>query len=175
MQNVRQEKLLAMLCEREGWMTSRQLARLLGVSDRTIRSDVDAINKRITPPPIESNVRLGYRMMEDARTGLFAPEKKVPETEIPQTPGARCIYIIQKLLFEARELNLVSLQNQIYVSGYSIDNDIKRIRRMLEPYASLKLVRNRECISLKGDEAGKRRFYRDLLVAEVQDNTSTST
>ncbi len=100
MQNVRQEKLLAMLCEREGWMTSRQLARLLGVSDRTIRSDVDAINKRITPPPIESNVRLGYRMMEDARTGLFAPEKKVPETEIPQTPGARCIYIIQKLLFE---------------------------------------------------------------------------
>ncbi len=170
MQNVRQEKLLAMLCEREGWMTSRQLARLLGVSDRTIRSDVDAINKRITPPPIESNVRLGYRMMEDARTGLFAPEKKVPETEIPQTPGARCIYIIQKLLFEARELNLVSLQNQIYVSGYSIDNDIKRIRRMLEPYASLKLVRNRECISLKGDEAGKRRFYRDLLVAEVQDN-----
>ena len=76
MQNVRQEKLLAMLCEREGWMTSRQLARLLGVSDRTIRSDVDAINKRITPPPIESNVRLGYRMMEDARTGLFAPEKK---------------------------------------------------------------------------------------------------
>lgn len=76
MQNVRQEKLLAMLCEREGWMTSRQLARLLGVSDRTIRSDVDAINKRITPPPIESNVRLGYRMMEDARTGLFAPEKR---------------------------------------------------------------------------------------------------
>ena len=73
-------------------------------------------------------------------------------------------------MFEARELNLVSLQNQIYVSGYSIDNDIKRIRRMLEPYASLKLVRNRECISLKGDEAGKRRFYRDLLVAEVQDN-----
>ena len=29
MQNVRQEKLLAMLCELEGWMTSSQLARLL--------------------------------------------------------------------------------------------------------------------------------------------------
>lgn len=41
---------------------------------------------------------------------------------------------------------------------------------MLEPYTNLKLVRNRECISLKGDEASKRRFYRDLLVAEVQEN-----
>ena len=62
------------------------------------------------------------------------------------------------------------LQGQIYVSGYSIENDLKRIRRMLEPYANLKLVRSRECISLKGDEASKRRFYRDLLVAEVQEN-----
>ena len=42
------------------------------------------------------------------------------------------------------------LQSQIYVSGYSIDNDLKRIRKMLEPYSGLKLVRNKECISLKG-------------------------
>ena len=170
MQNVRQEKLLAMLLERGDWMTSRQLAGLLGVSDRTIRSDVEAVNRRMDPAPIESHVRQGYRIAENAKLSLPAAGKESPESEIPQTPGARCIYIIQKLLFEARELNLVSLQNQIYVSGYSIDNDLRRIRRMLEPYAGLKLVRNRERISLKGDEAGKRRFYRDLLIAEVQDN-----
>lgn len=41
MQNVRQEQLLAILSERGDWMTSRQLAGLLGVSDRTIRSDVE--------------------------------------------------------------------------------------------------------------------------------------
>ena len=170
MQNVRQEQLLAILSERGDWMTSRQLAGLLGVSDRTIRSDVEAVNRRITPAPIESNVRQGYRVMEDARTSIPAPEKNPSGPEVPQTPGGRCIYIIQKLLFETRELNLVSLQDQIFVSGYSIDNDLKRIRRMLEPYANLKLVRDRECISLKGDEASKRRFYRDLLVAEVQEN-----
>lgn len=63
MQNVRQEQLLAILSERGDWMTSRQLAGLLGVSDRTIRSDVEAVNRRITPAPIESNVRQGYRVM----------------------------------------------------------------------------------------------------------------
>ena len=169
MQNKRQEQLLAILSERRDWMTSRQLAGLLQVSDRTIRSDVEAINKHTDPPPIESNVRQGYRLCGDARPAL-ASGAKTREADIPQTPGARCAYMIQKLLFEVKELNLTMLQSQIYVSGYSIDNDLKRIRKMLEPYGGLKLVRNKECISLKGDEASKRRFYRDLLVAEVQEN-----
>ena len=169
MQNKRQEQLLAILSERRDWMTSRQLAGLLQVSDRTIRSDVEAINKHTDPPPIESNVRQGYRLCEDARPAL-ASGADAREADIPQTPGARCAYMIQKLLFEVKELNLTMLQSQIYVSGYSIDNDLKRIRKMLEPYSGLKLVRNKECISLKGDEASKRRFYRDLLVAEVQEN-----
>ena len=169
MQNKRQEQLLAILSERRDWMTSRQLAGLLQVSDRTISSDVEAINKHTDPPPIESNVRQGYRLCEDARPAL-ASGADAREADIPQTPGARCAYMIQKLLFEVKELNLTMLQSQIYVSGYSIDNDLKRIRKMLEPYSGLKLVRNKECISLKGDEASKRRFYRDLLVAEVQEN-----
>lgn len=169
MQNKRQEQILAILAERNDYMTSRQLAELLQVSDRTIRSDVDVINRKAGEvPSIESNMRFGYRLNPEARP-LPAQQEKA-DGEIPQTPGARCIYIIQKLLFETRSLNLTVLQSQIYVSGYSIDNDLKRIRRMLEPYANLKLVRNKECISLEGDEASKRRFYRDLLVAEVQEN-----
>lgn len=168
MRNKRQEQILAILAERKDYMTSRQLAELLQVSDRTIRSDVDAINRSMETAPIESNVRQGYRLNPEAELPSL-PKAEVRD-DIPQTPGARCIYIIQKLLFETRELNLTVLQSQIYVSGYSIDNDLKRIRKMLEPYANLKLVRNKECISLQGDESSKRRFYRDLLVAEVQEN-----
>ena len=170
MRNKRQEQLLTILAGRQDWMTSRQLSGLLQVSDRTIRSDIDTINKTIDPPPIESNVRQGYRLRAETRGEVFVSANSNADPEIPQTPGARCIFIIRKLLFEVRELNLTVLQSQIYVSGYSIDNDLKRIRKMLEPYSSLKLVRNKECISLKGDEASKRRFYRDLLVAEVQEN-----
>lgn len=168
MRNKRQEQLLAILAERKDYMTSRQLAELLQVSDRTIRSDVEAINRSMDLAPIESNVRQGYRLNPEAKIPSL-PKEEIRD-DIPQTPGARCIYIIQKLLFETRELNLTVLQSQIYVSGYSIDNDLKRIRKMLEPYANLKLVRNKECISLQGDESSKRRFYRDLLVAEVQEN-----
>ncbi len=173
MLNDRQERLLELLTEKQDWMTSRRLAELLNVTDRTIRSDVKAVNRQPGRMGIESNVRKGYRaVMRQEESGKGAlPEQDVHGAQdIPQTPGARCIYMIQKLLFENRELNLTSLQSQIYVSDYSIQNDLKRIRKMIEPYAGLRLVRNLECVSLQGDEHMKRKFYRDLLVAEVQEN-----
>lgn len=154
MLNKRQERLLKLLTDKKDWMTSRDLAGYFRVTDRTIRSDVDAVNRQGGTPLIESNVRKGYRAVMDIR--------KEPQASgvqgIPQTPGTRCIYIIQKLLFENRELNLTDLQSQIYVSDSSIQNDLKRIRKMIEPYPGLRLVRSRECISLQGDEVSKKAF-----------------
>lgn len=166
MLNRRQEQLIKLLTEKKEWMTSRELAGYFRVTDRTIRSDVDAVNRQGDHPLVESNVRKGYRALPVA-----GQEPKPAQNQgMPQTPGTRCIYIIQKLLLENRELNLTELQGQIYVSDSSIQNDLKRIRRMIEPYPGLRLVRSRECISLQGDEISKRRFYRELLVAEVQEN-----
>ena len=169
MLNDRQERLLELLTKSRDWMTSRRLAELLNVTDRTIRSDVEAVNRQSGGLGIESSVRRGYRAIRRQEQREQGPEGPLA-SDIPQTPGARCIYMIQRLLFENRELNLTQLQSQIYVSDYSLQNDLKRIRRMIEPYTGLKLVRSLECVSLEGDEHVKRKFYRDLLVAEVQEN-----
>lgn len=174
MENRRQRRILSLLAERGEWMTSRQLAAFFQVSDRTIRSDIRSLNGRYGEPVIESNVQSGYRLIPGKGKVVSEKAEKIKtekwETKIPQTAEARCVYIIQKLMFEVKELNLVMLQSQIYVSGFSIDHDLKRIRKMLEPYPTLKLVRSHECISLQGDELSKRKFYKDLLVAEIQKN-----
>lgn len=169
MLNKRQEQILAVLSEKKQWITGKSLSAMMKVSDRTIRSDIETINREIEASPIESNVRFGYRIVGEYQGKQAAPGPQAGAA-IPQTPGARCIYIIQKLLFDTKELNMVDLQNQIYISDYSIQNDLKRIRKMIEPYGDLKLVKNRECLSLQGSEISKRRFYRELLVAEVQEN-----
>ena len=113
MQNKRQEQLLALLADRQGYMTSRQLAEILQVSDRTIRSDVETINRQNSPAPIESNVRQGYRLNPEAAVLPPASDSDagIHSGQLPQTPGDRCIYIIHKLLFEVRELNLTVLQS----------------------------------------------------------------
>lgn len=64
----------------------------------------------------------------------------------------------------------MDLQDQVFISGYSIDNDIKRIKIMLEPYDNLKLVRSRNCIRLEGSEQSKRLLYKELLSQETQGN-----
>lgn len=164
--NQRQKNLISILTETEDWMKNKELSLLLGVSDRTIRSDINAINGSSEEPMIESSIHNGYRI----RNGHAMTLPKTQEKDIPQDPHTRFMYIIQKLLFGISEISLTELQSEIYISGYSIDNDIRRIRKMLEPYGNLKLVRSKEHISLLGDELSKRKFYKDLLVVEVGEN-----
>lgn len=172
MENGRRSRLLDMLAQHQDFMTSKQLAAVLNVSDRTIRSDIKIINESREEPLIESNMQKGYRLTPKA-SDYLSQSTPVPvrgESQIPQTSEARCVYIIQKLLFETRELNLVDLEKQIYVSGYTINRDIKRIRELLKNDSNLQLVRSGQCISLQGDELSKRKLYKRLLVAEIQKN-----
>ncbi len=150
----------------KSWITGKELSSILDVSDRTIRSDIDHINKHYEEALIESNLRYGYRINHELFTKLNIEFENIT----PQTPAERCVYIIQELLFEKHELNLMTLQDQVFVSGYSIDNDLKRIKKMIEPYPNLKLVRSKNFIRLEGSEESKRKLYKELLAAETQGN-----
>ena len=131
--NKRQEKIVLLLNDTKAWMTGKEISKLMQVSDRTIRSDIDAINRYYEQPIIESNLRSGYHIRDEINVTLPTAQKFI----IPQTPQERCVYIIRVLLFEKKELNLMDLQDQVFISGYSIDNDIKRIKKILENYKDL--------------------------------------
>ena len=120
MLNKRQERIISIFYENKEWITGKELARLLGVSDRTIRSDIDAINKNFQEELIQSNIRMGYFLNIDKYNQIYIETPK----DIPQTPAQRCTYLIQQLLIHEEGINLTFLQEDIYVSGYSIENDI---------------------------------------------------
>lgn len=166
MLNKRQEKIILLLDDSKQWITGKELSRLMNVSDRTIRSDIDTINRYYNESLIESNLRNGYRINQEVLMTLPIELKSM----IPQTPQERCIYIIQELMFERHEINLLDLQEQVFISGYSIDNDIKRIKKMLEPYDDLRLIRSKNYIRLEGSEQSKRQLYKELLSKETQGN-----
>lgn len=71
-------------------------------------------------------------------------------------------WIVKELLFK-QEINLIELQDRIYVSGYTIDNDLRNIRRILNEYPSLK-VRVKNHIRLEGDENEKRSVYKHNFI-----------
>lgn len=55
MMNNRQTNIVRILGEQKEWITGKELSKLLNVSDRTIRSDIDNINKYYQSSLIKSN------------------------------------------------------------------------------------------------------------------------
>ena len=63
---TRQEQLMVILAQSQGWLKGRDLAALLGVSDRTIRSDMNKL-KQDYPGAIQTHHHKGYRLVADSQ------------------------------------------------------------------------------------------------------------
>ena len=61
------------------------------------------------------------------------------------------------------------MENRVFISGYSIENDLGRIKKMIKDY-HLNLKRSKNFVELIGEENEKRKLYRKLLTDEVQGN-----
>ena len=57
MLNERQERIIKLLNESQEWKTGKDISKFMEVSDRTIRSDIDAINRFYGKTVIESSIK----------------------------------------------------------------------------------------------------------------------
>lgn len=166
MLNKRQQKIIMLMNEDKEWIMGKELAKLFSVSDRTIRNDIANINNFYEDILIMSNIRRGYKIDEYKIHSLNIEISEI----IPQTSKERCAYIIQELLFGKGKINLIQLQEKIFISESSLDNDIKKIRQILDKYPSLKIIRKSNYIELIGSEDDKRSLYKSLLTNETKGN-----
>ncbi|MDE8055253.1 HTH domain-containing protein [Erysipelothrix rhusiopathiae] len=163
--NSRQRRILEYLSDKKIWIKGKELSRIMGVTDRTIRSDIDLLNQEL-PGIVESSTREGYQL----NYNKYQTYKDLNTDVIPQTPDERSIYIIKILLFSKKRQKIMDLQDEFFVSEHTIEGDIKRIRDLIKPYGGLKLVREKNTIFFQGNEHLKRKIYRDLLTNEIKDN-----
>jgi lichenan operon transcriptional antiterminator len=162
----RQEKIIQILENSKEWMTGKLLSFLLGVTDRTIRSDIHGINNHFKCHLVESDVRKGYCYNQAVKIN----QNVISESSIPQSGEERSSYILGLLMFGKNDLNLYEIQQEIFVSSYSIENDLNQIRAKLEPYPGVKLIRSKNYIRLEGDEKSKRILYKEFLKTETKGN-----
>lgn len=165
MLNERQKNIIDLLNDRK-WITGKEIAHILNVTDRTIRNDIEHINQFYNCMLISANKRMGYHLDQT----LLSKQDIEPKEIIPQTAHERCVWMIKELLFKESEINLIKLQDRVFVSGYSIDNDLKKVRRIINDYPTLKIIRNKNTIRLIGTEEDKRQLYKDLLTEETKGN-----
>lgn len=161
----RQNMIMTIMNNQKDWIVGKDLAKLLNVSDRTIRNDIAAINEFYADTMIESNIRKGYQIQgEKVKRFIEETKKEIPET------GEERRWLILKTLVEHNQVNIYQLADQMCISEFSLENDMNKIRKLLDNYQGLKVIRQSNMLQLSGGEREKRHLYEELISYKISGN-----
>ncbi|GBF10743.1 BglG family transcription antiterminator [Tepidibacillus sp. HK-1] len=160
----RQIEILLSLMEAKKPVTSEWIAKELGLSDRTIRNEIKAIQPECPKLgiSIESIRGKGYQLKILDQTlfeTIFSQLTNESKDEIANefsNQNDRVIYLLKQLLLEKEPIKLENFEDEMFVSKSTIQNDLKIVRQILLKY-NLKLVnRPHYGTMVKGDEYMRR-------------------
>lgn len=149
-----------MLLTQDGdWVTAARLADVLGVTPRSVRSYVTALNARAEGSAVESGPQ-GYRAGPDAAAALRA------EGVDAGTPQDRLHTLVRDLLDTDDGIDVHETADRLFVSSATIEADLSRVRSLLgDP--SLVLARTGSVVRLHGTESAQRRLLSRLVHDEM--------
>ncbi|MBS4536776.1 transcription antiterminator [Clostridium sp. D2Q-14] len=145
------------------FLTSSYLAEMIGVSSRTIRSDLKELKKLLFPygADIVSVKGKGnkLRIVNEKKFNELLKDISYQlkyENNIPHSPYERVNYIIRRLLLEKNPLTLENLSDEMYISLSTIKNDLKNVKSILKDFKLNIVAKGNIGITIEGEEIYKR-------------------
>lgn len=167
--NKRILKLLHMLAENKKVLSSEQLALSVGVSSRTVRSDLKELDAMLKTngAAIAAEAGLGYRLIvqneEAFQTFLESIDDDQSSTlsnsrVVPSDPRDRAMYVIHLLLMRSLEnrtapIDPEDLADELFISMSTLKKDMKTIDKILKPFDLKVLLSAARGVHIQGDEA----------------------
>lgn len=175
----RHREILSYIFNTEGFLTGNELARMCGVSVRTIQSDIKEINNLLKEydTKINSVVKKGYCLEDKSKEIL--KERSIIRSVLdyeyinqrPSTPFERQMYIISKLTVKDY-ISVEELEDKLYVSVSTINKDIISAAAWLKENLNLNIDYSlSRGLELKVTEKEKRNIISWILSYKL--NTST--
>lgn len=161
MSRSRQNRLLTHLVRVEDWVTAASLSDYLGVTPRSVRSYVAALNTRVPEGVVVESGAQGYRAGPDARVALREG------TVEPGTPQDRFHQLVRRLLESEQPLDVHDTADEIYVSSATVEGDLARVRSFLSG-SGLTLERQGSQVWLQGTEMAQRRLLSRLVHEQTE-------
>ncbi|MGV9769055.1 BglG family transcription antiterminator [Microbacterium sp. NPDC003461] len=164
----RQDRMLGILLRRGDWMTAATLADQLGVTPRSVRSYVTAVNARVPGGDAIESGPAGYRALPGAAAALHADAE-------PGTPRQRLHAIVRALLDADEGIDVFDTADRLHVSSATLEADLGRVRALLggpgagAAGSGLALERQGSRLWLTGTELARRRFVSRLVHDEMDD------
>ncbi len=159
MSRQRQDQVLGALLRQDAWMTAGSLADLIGVTPRSIRSYVVALNARVPGGDAVESGPAGYRAGPSARAAQRA------RSAAGSTPRHRLHSVVRMLLDAGDGIDVFESAERLHVSDATLEADLSRVRALLEG-TGLSLEREREHVRLSGSEEARRRLLSRLAHEE---------
>ena len=167
----KEKELLSLLYQNQNrFLTGRELAQALHISERTVRSYIRRMEPVITENGGEILAKQGngYRLLL-RRPVQFAVLAGTPGTETTrntaQTPDSaqeRRRYLMQRLLLNGETLQAEETAERLYVSTSTLKKELYQLRGMLDEYG-LVFDSGPAGISIHGDETSKRALIMDYF------------
>ena len=147
------------IMEHEG-IKPAELAEAFGVSVRTVRNHVQAVNHSLEGvASIDLARGRGYTVSvadEQALDAIFEQARKQRRASLPQTAEARVSYLLNDLLSRSDYIAIDTLASVLYVSRTSISNDLKQVEERLAQFGLAIDRRSHHGIKVIGSEMAKR-------------------
>ena len=128
------DKIVSTLAKYDRFVTSKELAQIIGVSPKTIYRSVTEINQKYHFPLIKSERGKGYILDYDQYlklNGHFHEEQNL----VVKSPIERRNEVITTLLFNAPlAVNINDVYEKYYVSAELIRQDLLAINNLLHKY-----------------------------------------
>jgi lichenan operon transcriptional antiterminator len=146
------------------YITSMDLSKKLSVSDRTIKRDISIINETLQKYDCQiiSKHGEGYRIKRKDRKKITS---KITEYDLYSSPQDKRLYDIAIHLLSCPDgCSLYDMEDQLFISRSTLENDLRRLRTLLShSYPAVKIKRHHETVLLSGDEFTLRLFFNKLL------------
>ncbi|MGE6630497.1 BglG family transcription antiterminator [Bacillus sp. NPDC077027] len=170
MLNKRLSHILSQLMAAKTPLTSSALSASLQVTTRTIRTDIKELNTLLTS--YEASVvavrGAGYELMiqDEKAFRLFMKEVVEQKEPLAVLPEERVRFILKKLLLADGYTKLEDLQEQLFISKSTMNNDMKWVKRKLAPFElTLQAKPNKGC-RVRGSEMKIRYCMSEYLFNE---------
>lgn len=148
----RQKQIINILNQNDYVITTEDLSSELGVTSRTIKSDIKSINSELRDSGIKILAKRG------SGVSIFIPENKrnwvnsfCLEYKNSLNREIRRYYIINCLLKRNNYVTIDDIAEEIYYSKGIVSRELKEVENILKKY-SCHLIRNNYGVILNGDE-----------------------
>lgn len=165
MQNRYAEIIIA-LDEQIEWISSKELAFLLGYSQSSIKNYVQDINTQKQNTIISSN--LGYKLNPTHRDSAYSIFVSNEERDLNSITHRRKT-ILFRLLNITNKINVFDLCEDLFISLTTLKSDVRYINEDIDKY-QVKIRQFGYEIELIGEEANKRKLFIDSVYEDSNSN-----